>query len=172
MRVFVLSGFVCNTWSYQKLHCCCCWLWTLSLSWTGGGAAHFCKRGSSPSPAGFLHRNRCLANLEGREGGTSQARALASRSHPFAPVCTREQVFVVAIAVRGGAAVGASGSLPLPGCCQQRQLRGADGTLTNAPSTVASIAVLGGPPRPFGGPSHFLVLLREEHGCPASHLWS
>lgn len=125
------------------------------------------------SVTGWFPPSKPLLGKPGRTGGgTSQAFALASWSHLFAPVCTREQVFVVTIAVRGGATVGASGSLPLPGCCQQRQLRGADGTLTNAPSTVASITVLGGPPRPFGGPSHFLVLLREEDRCPASHLWS
>lgn len=172
MYVYQVCDFVCITWSYQKLHCCCCWLWTLSLSWSGGGAAHFCTRGSSPSPAGFLHQNHYLANLEEQEGRVRRAYTLAALSHLYARVCTREQVFVVTVAVRSGATVGASGSLPLPGCCQQRQLRGADRTLTNAPSTVASIAVLGGAPRPFGGPSHFLVLLGEEDGCPTSHLWS
>lgn len=165
---------VCITWSYQKLHCCCCWLWTLSLSWTWGDAAHFCTRGSSPSLAGFLHQNRYLANLKEQAGQCLSVymSILATLSHFYAPDRTREEVFVVTIAVRCGATVGASGSLPLPGCCQQRQLRGADRTLTNAPSTVASIAVLGGPPRPFGGPSHFLVLLGEEDGCSTSHLWS
>lgn len=97
---------------------------------------------------------------------------LVTERHLYAPVCTREQVFVVTIAVRSGATVGASGSLPLPDCCQQGQLRGADRTLTNARSTVASIAVLGWPPRPFRGAGHFLVLLGEEDRCPASHLWS
>lgn len=61
--------YVCAlfTWSCQKLHCCCCWSWTPSLSWNEGDEAHFCTRGSSLSLAGFLHQNHYLATLKKTE---------------------------------------------------------------------------------------------------------
>lgn len=168
----ILWDCACITWSYQKLHCCYCWSWTPSLSWTWADVARFCTHESSPSPAGFLHQTRCLANLQEQKQPVNPAHSLVTGSRLCAPVCTREQVFVVTIAVRSGATAGASGSLPLPDCCKHWQLRGADRTLANACSAVASIAVLGWPPRPFGRPGHFLVLLGEENRCPTSHLWS
>lgn len=123
------------------------------------------------SVTGWFPPSNPLLGKPARTEATSQS-SLVTGSHLCAPVRTREQVFVVTIAVRSGATAGASGSLPLPDCCEHWQLRGADRTLANACSAVASIAVLGWPPRPFGRPGHFLVLLGEENRCPTSHLWS
>lgn len=169
--------YVCaqTTWSCQKLHCCCCWLWTQSLSWIEGDGAHFCTRGSSPSLAGFLHQTRYLANLRKRATEWSDCVWLKDcRSHCISEFvcCTWEQVVIVTVAVRAGAGVGAAGSLPLPGCRQQGQLRGTDRALAHPCPTVGSIPVLGGTSWPFGGSGHFLVLFGEEDRCPTAHLWS
>lgn len=86
--------------------------------------------------------------------------------------CTWEQVIIVTVTVRGGAAVRATGPLPLPCCRQQGQLRGANRTLANPHPTVANIPILGGASRSFRGPSHFLVFLGEEDRCPTAHFWS
>lgn len=84
---------------------------------------------------------------------------------------TWEEVVVVAVTVRGGAAVGAAGPLPLPGG-QHGQLRGPDGALAHPGRAVARVPVLGRASGPFGRSHHLLVLLGEEDGRAAADLRS
>lgn len=103
------------TWFCQKPRCCCCWWWTQSLSWNEGDEAHFCTRGSSLLLAGFLHQSHCSVNLEEQE---CQGEATACDSlrgcMSSSACCTWQQVVIVTVTVRAGAAVRTAGPLPLP----------------------------------------------------------
>ena len=83
---------------------------------------------------------------------------------------TQEQLLCVAVALRGGAAVGAAGPLPRPRRGQQGQLRGSDGAGAHSRPAVAKVPVLRGAAGPLGGSRRLGVLFGEEDGGAAAHL--